>query len=139
MASIEVSLPSADEVKLCHDESKLQRESMINTEMIHHLIESEDYIYTWTIRISGLTAVFSKVLYDDEHKVYVNIYQFTFHFPTCISELEDLKDDLELLFKFKEDTERIATKVQKALKHAERQNYRSEDFSPKRKLAPDHQ
>lgn len=100
LASIEVSLPCADEVKLCHDESKLQRESMIDTKMIHHLIESEDYIYTWTIRISGLTAVFSKVLYDDEHKVYVNIYQFTFHFPTCISELKDLKDNLELLSKF---------------------------------------
>ncbi|RCH98513.1 hypothetical protein CU098_009503 [Rhizopus stolonifer] len=137
LASTEVALPCADEVKLCHDESKLLRESMINTEIIHHLIESEDYIYTWTIRIIGLTAVFSKVLYDDEYKIYVNVYQFTFHFPTCISELEDLKDNLELLFKFKEDTERIASKVQKALKHAERQYHCSEDFSPERKLAPE--
>ncbi|KAI8091096.1 uncharacterized protein B0P05DRAFT_528784 [Gilbertella persicaria] len=109
LASTEVALSCADEVKLCHNESK----------------------------IIGLTAVFSKVLYDDEYKIYVNVYQFTFHFPTCISELEDLKDNLELLFKFKEDTERIASKVQKALKHAERQYHCSEDFPPERKLAPE--
>ncbi|KAI7892060.1 uncharacterized protein EV154DRAFT_394711, partial [Mucor mucedo] len=115
LASIEISHPFPDDAKVCHDESKLLRESAISTETIHHLLR-HDYVYTWIIRVSESTAIFSKVLYDDERQVYVNVYRFTFIFPTCISELEDLKDSLELLFKFKEDIKRIANKVQKALK-----------------------
>ncbi|KAG2201245.1 hypothetical protein INT47_006748 [Mucor saturninus] len=135
LVSIDISLPFPDDAKVCHDESKLLRESAISTETIHHLL-NDDYVYTWTIRVSGLTAILSKVLYDDERQIYVNIYQFTLIFPTCISDLEDWKDSLESLFKFKEDVERIANKVQKELKHTQRCIYRSEDISPERKLAP---
>lgn len=137
LASVEVSLPCADEAKLCHDESKLLRESAINTETVHHLLNGhESHVYTWSIRITGLAAVFSKVFYDDDNKIYVNVYQFTFYFPSCISELDNLKEDLDYLFKFKEDIEQVAKDVQKALKSTERRNYRNEDFSPERKPDP---
>ncbi|KAG1456661.1 hypothetical protein G6F56_006781 [Rhizopus delemar] len=135
IASTEVALPNADHAKTRHDESKLLREAMISTEVLHHLSNDQDYIYTWTVRITGLTAVLT-VLYDDENMIYVNIHQFTLYFPSCVAELEDLKDDLKMLFKFKEDIERIANKIQKALKRSEHKDVRSPDVSPERKPAP---
>lgn len=113
LVNAEVCHPCADKAKIRHNESKLLRESMISIEVIHHILSQEGFIYTWNIRFSSLSAVFSKVFYDDDRSTYVNVDQFTIFFPTCISELEDLKEELELLFKFKEDVERIASKVQK--------------------------
>ncbi|KAL0088619.1 hypothetical protein F4703DRAFT_1847406 [Phycomyces blakesleeanus] len=135
LASAEVSVSSANEAKERHDESKLVREAMISTEAIHHILKSQGYVYTWAIKICGLTATFSSLMYDDERMIYVNVHQFILYFPTCISELEDLKDDLEMMFKFKEDVERIGYKIEKSLKRSERKG-RNVCPSPERKPAP---
>lgn len=81
--------------------------------------------------------MFSVVLYDDKHMIYVNLHQFTFYFSTCIGDLEDLKEDLELLFKFKEDLEQIGKKVEKSLKRSERKEVHSTHLSPERRPAPE--
>lgn len=115
LGAAEVCLPGAGNVKIVDDLAKLLREGKDNTDGIHNVLIGDDETpRSWILQLSGLSAYLSTVTYAG-YDINVGILQDDIAFPSCISDFSNAKkshDMLRALFKFRDDIEGYAHKIQ---------------------------
>jgi hypothetical protein len=104
---LECSLEDADDEKTYHDYSKLIREEKTNTTSLYNVTEDIPIIHTWIIQAFGLKLYIFNVVYVDDN-LFVVIPQFDIKYPTVIGQLDSLIKNLQHLFTFKKNVEKLA-------------------------------
>jgi hypothetical protein len=107
MCDLECSRQDADNDKTYNDHSKLIREGKTNTISLYNITEDIPIVRTWIIQACGLKLYVSTVVYVDDD-LFTVIPQFNINYPTAIGQLDSFVTDIEHLFTFKKDVEKLA-------------------------------